>query len=204
MALDAGIDVELPSTDCYGEPLLDAVRAGASAPRRSTWRSAACYGRSSSSDSSSSPFVDAAKRCGDRDTAAHRELAREIARKSLVLLRNDGTLPLAQDSGSRRRDRPVRRRRAQPLRRLRLPGPCRVVARTCCKSGQDAVRTAPSAGGTSDGGALEAPTVLDALRDRFGDARAFRAADATSRRNSRDGFDAAVALARRRPTSRSW
>ena len=30
-ALDAGMDVELPSTDCYGEPLLDAV---VSRPRR--------------------------------------------------------------------------------------------------------------------------------------------------------------------------
>ena len=28
MALDAGLDVELPGTDCFGEPLLEAVRSG--------------------------------------------------------------------------------------------------------------------------------------------------------------------------------
>ena len=28
MALEAGLDVELPGTDCYGEPLLEAVRSG--------------------------------------------------------------------------------------------------------------------------------------------------------------------------------
>ena len=28
MALDAGLDVELPGTDCFGEPLLQAIRTG--------------------------------------------------------------------------------------------------------------------------------------------------------------------------------
>ena len=32
MALAAGLDVELPGTDCYGAPLLDAVRSGRVAP----------------------------------------------------------------------------------------------------------------------------------------------------------------------------
>ncbi len=28
MALEAGIDVELPSTDCYGDPLQQAIETG--------------------------------------------------------------------------------------------------------------------------------------------------------------------------------
>ncbi|MEZ4607158.1 MAG: glycoside hydrolase family 3 N-terminal domain-containing protein [Deinococcales bacterium] len=28
MSLEAGVDVELPSTDCYGQPILEAVRRG--------------------------------------------------------------------------------------------------------------------------------------------------------------------------------
>ena len=102
-ALDAGMDVELPSTDCYGEPLLDAVRSGLVSDRDARRaRFAACCGRSSSSASSSSRSSTRRTTSAAGDTAAQRELAREIARKSLVLLRNDGTLPLSPDARLRR------------------------------------------------------------------------------------------------------
>ena len=99
--LEAGLDVELPSTDCYGDAAPRRGRAAASsARRRSTPRSAACCDRSSSSGSSSSPYVQRTAAAATSDTSEQRGLARTIARKSLVLLRNDGTLPLAASVGS--------------------------------------------------------------------------------------------------------
>ena len=98
MALEAGIDVELPGTDCFGAPLLEARRLGgrrASSARRSG--AARPVARSSSSVSSSGRYVDVASAAGAADTPAQRALARTIARKSLVLLKNDGVLPLSPD-----------------------------------------------------------------------------------------------------------
>ena len=99
LALEAGLDVELPATDCYGEPLLERSRSASSPRRRSTRRCGASSAPSSTSASSTSrtsmsPAADAV------GTSAHRELARTIARKSIVLLSNDGILPLAAEIGS--------------------------------------------------------------------------------------------------------
>jgi beta-glucosidase len=97
MALDAGLDVELPGTDCYGEPLLEAVRAGRvaettidTAVRRvlTTKFELGLFERS---------IVEPEAVAAVTATPAQRRLAAEIARQSLVLLRNDGTLPLSPD-----------------------------------------------------------------------------------------------------------
>ena len=57
------------------------------------------------------PFVDVGGgRRRDRHATPQRDLATTIARKSLVLLKNDGALPLAPDARLDRRDRPERRR----------------------------------------------------------------------------------------------
>jgi beta-glucosidase len=92
-ALDAGLDVELPNTDCYGTPLLDALRAGlvSEAAFHAAVRRVLCakfrlglFER---------PYADGPRDDVDED----RRLARRIAAKSIVLLRNDGTLPLARE-----------------------------------------------------------------------------------------------------------
>ena len=97
MALDAGLDVELPGTDCYGEPLLQAVRTGRvaeatvdTAVRRvlTTKFELGLFER---------PIVDREAVAAVTATPAHRRLAAEIARKSLVLLRNDGDPAAASD-----------------------------------------------------------------------------------------------------------
>ena len=46
------------------------------------------------------PYVDASEAIAAVDTDAHRSLAATIARKSLVLLRNDGVLPLGPAPGT--------------------------------------------------------------------------------------------------------
>ena len=126
--LEAGLDVELPSTDCYGTPLLDAVR----------WRRQRGDGRHGGPPGAAIEVRARAVRAAvrpDRDRGSrdeqHRGAARprpHDARKSLVLLRNDGTLPLATSRRLRGRDRPVRRRCPQPVRRLRVPRARRVAA----------------------------------------------------------------------------
>ena len=44
------------------------------------------------------PYVDAARAADAVGTSSHRALARTIARKSIVLLKNDGILPLSPSS----------------------------------------------------------------------------------------------------------
>ncbi len=100
LALGAGIDVELPSSDCFAEPLLQAVERGDAdtavlddAVRR-VLRLKFALGLFER------PYVDASEALAAVDTDTHRSLAATIARKSLVLLRNEGVLPLGPAPGT--------------------------------------------------------------------------------------------------------
>ncbi|MFD9440418.1 glycoside hydrolase family 3 N-terminal domain-containing protein [Streptomyces sp. NPDC060006] len=98
-ALAAGLDVELPTVRCYGEPLVEAVRAG-DVPESLVDRAAARVLRQKcelgllDEDWNPEPAGPI-----DLDSAANRALARRLAEKSVVLLSNpDGLLPLAPDT----------------------------------------------------------------------------------------------------------
>jgi beta-glucosidase len=98
LALEAGMDLELPSIDAYGQALVDAVKAGEVSLAlidRSVRRMLAlkfAFGLFER------PYVDPGGVLALFDTPAQRELAREIARKSMVLLKNEGDLlPLRKD-----------------------------------------------------------------------------------------------------------
>jgi beta-xylosidase len=97
LALAAGVDVELPGVNCYGEPLLAAVRAGA-VPEALVTRAAARVLRQKCElgmlDPDWTPEV-LPEGPVDLDPPAARALARELAEESVVLLANDGILPLA-------------------------------------------------------------------------------------------------------------
>ena len=101
LALTAGIDVELPTVNCYGEPLLRQLRSGGldvEAVDRAVervLRQKAELGLLDAGWSADPPAVAAGI---DLDDAESRALARELAEKSLVLLANDGTLPLTPGS----------------------------------------------------------------------------------------------------------
>lgn len=109
LALAAGIDVELPDALCYGPELVERVRRGEidealvdrSALR--VLRQKAELGLLDPDWSPESTVDDTV----DLDAATHRALAREIAERSVVLLTNDGTLPLPPQT-----------------RRIALIGPC--------------------------------------------------------------------------------
>jgi len=93
LALGGGVDVELPSVDCYGEPLRAAVTAGQveeKAVDRAVERVLTQKIRLGLLDEIPDPPARI-----DLDPPEARALAAEVARKSIVLLSNDGTLPLA-------------------------------------------------------------------------------------------------------------
>ena len=135
-ALTAGIDVELPTVHTFGEPLLEAVARRARSTRpSSTARCGGCCARRPSSACSTptgrpcrprSPGRDlgdpeALRGTVDLDPPANRALAREIAEQAVVLLRNDGVLPLAGARAAIARDRPERRRPVRHARLLLVP-----------------------------------------------------------------------------------
>jgi len=97
-AVEAGLEVELPQTDCYGEPLLQGLKQGtisAEAVDEAVRRVLAIKFRLGLFDE---PFVDEEQAEVVCNTAEHRALALQMAREGIVLLKNDGaTLPLAKD-----------------------------------------------------------------------------------------------------------
>ncbi len=93
-ALTAGIDVEMPTVACYGEDLLDAVQTG-ELPLETVELSARRHlQKKIELGLFDNPFVTEEGVLELFDTAEDRELAYEIACKSMVLLKNDGLLPL--------------------------------------------------------------------------------------------------------------
>jgi beta-xylosidase len=100
MALDAGLDVELPGTDCFGRPLLEALESGL--VREQTLDTAVRRVLRTKFELGlfEQPVVEPFEASRVVGTPAHRDLARQIARKSLVLLKNDDVLPLAAGTAS--------------------------------------------------------------------------------------------------------
>jgi len=95
-ALEAGVDVELPGADCY-KRLMNAVREGVISERAVEEAAARVLRAKYLLGLFENPYVDEAAVPESLDSREARELALEAARKSIVLLKNDGTLPLPKD-----------------------------------------------------------------------------------------------------------
>ncbi|MEV8214320.1 glycoside hydrolase family 3 N-terminal domain-containing protein [Leifsonia sp. NPDC077715] len=94
LALAAGIDVELPTGDAFLEPLVERIRSGETDEAlvdRAVLRVLAQKEELGLLDET----FDNPPTSIDLDTPAHRDVALRLAEESLVLLTNDGTLPLA-------------------------------------------------------------------------------------------------------------
>ncbi|MEU6107319.1 glycoside hydrolase family 3 N-terminal domain-containing protein [Streptomyces albidoflavus] len=110
-ALGAGVDVELPTVKTFGRPLADALAEGLvpeALVDRAVRRVLVQKAQLGLLDAEWSPVPPALAEAGSADpealrdtvrldTAGNRALARRVAEQAVVLLRNDGTLPLAAD-----------------------------------------------------------------------------------------------------------
>ncbi|MBI5302665.1 MAG: glycoside hydrolase family 3 C-terminal domain-containing protein [Chloroflexi bacterium] len=97
LALNAGIDVELPTIDCYASPLLQAVQAGVIPESLVDISVERILRKKFELGLFENPYVDIDRVLSVYDTPAQRQLARQIAEQSIVLLKNDGNvLPLSK------------------------------------------------------------------------------------------------------------
>lgn len=97
MALNAGIDVELPTVVCYSDSIKAALEKGDLSIE--TIDQAVFRHLQLKFDLGlfENPYADEGKVLEVYETDGQRQLARELARKSIVLLKNDGVLPLPKD-----------------------------------------------------------------------------------------------------------
>ncbi len=99
-AITAGLDVELPRVKAYGDVLIDAVKKGLVEERIIDESVKRVLRAKFSLGLFENPFVDVENITAVFTKARNKEIAREIARKSMVLLRNgDKLLPLKKDMG---------------------------------------------------------------------------------------------------------
>ncbi|GAA1192375.1 beta-xylosidase [Kitasatospora gansuensis] len=108
LALASGVDVELPTVKTFGQPLLDAIEAGAVPEAlidRALHRVLVQKAQLGLLDADWNPVPDVLadtdlstpeklRGLVDLDPPANRALATELAEQAVVLLRNDGHLPL--------------------------------------------------------------------------------------------------------------
>jgi len=193
LALNAGLDLELPATDCFGSPLLDALDAGLVAEQTLDDAVRRVLGAKFALGLFDDPYVDAAGAARAAATDTHRRLARHIAQKSIVLLKNDGILPLAPEAAS-----------------VAVIGPNADAARHlfgdyCYPAHIESLREVLRSGRSELSPSLDdligmepvelaARSVVDALRARLGERVTF-APGCGVLDTDRSGFDEAVALA---------
>lgn len=176
LALTAGIDVELPSADAYTR-MIDKVASGEldeslvdTAVRR-VLRQKAELGLLDAEPDLAPPNAEV-----DFDSDANRAVAAEIAEKSIVLLDNDGVLPLAADS-----------------RGIALIGPVADDARTFlgCYSFPNHVLSRYEDQGTG----IEIRSLLEAVREEFSSGTVAYEQGSPIREADRSGIGAAASAA---------
>lgn len=96
-ALNAGLDVELPNVEMYGQALLDAVKEGLVSEETLNEAVRRVLRVKFQLGLFENPFADPEEADRVNDSPEHRALAREAAQKAIVLLKNEGDLlPLSK------------------------------------------------------------------------------------------------------------
>ncbi len=175
-ALSAGVDVELPTGDTYLTPLAELIHKGTVDEGLVDRAVLRVLRQKLELGLLDATFDDEPPTGVDLDSPEHRRLARRLAEESLVLVSNDGTLPL------------------QKGLRLAVIGPNadRAGALFGCYSFLNHVLA--NHPGVDIG--IDVPTVLDATREEFGASSVVAAPGCDVDDDDRSGFDAAVAAAR--------
>ncbi|MDC7120945.1 glycoside hydrolase family 3 C-terminal domain-containing protein [Cellulomonas fimi] len=93
-ALAAGVDIELPTGDAYLEPLATAIRAGKVDEELVDRAVARALRQKAELGLLDATFDDEPPTDIELDSDEHRRIAARLAEESVVLLTNDGTLPL--------------------------------------------------------------------------------------------------------------
>ena len=101
-AIEAGMDLDAPEPRAYGEELLKLVKAGQVAERIIDTAVSRILRVKFLLGLFENPYFADKRRAAEvRDCKEHRELARQVARESIILLRNEGDiLPLDEHIGS--------------------------------------------------------------------------------------------------------
>ncbi len=95
LALQAGLDMELPALRCFGDPLKEELKAGRMSLDIVDTAVRRVLRMKFSLGLFEQPYVDVDLAPSCFDTPVHRQLARAAAAQSVVLLSNDGVLPIA-------------------------------------------------------------------------------------------------------------
>lgn len=191
-ALSAGVDVELPTVKTFGEPLRKAIADGSvpeSLVDRAARRVLAQKAELGLLDEDWDPTppalagvtADRARATVDLDHESNRELARRVAEESVVLLSNDGTLPLAPDAPAR----------------IAVIGPNAETPTAVLGCYSFPVHVGSRTPDTPYG--IELPTLREALAEEFPGSKVVTApglAEADATDTGSESFAAAVALAR--------
>ncbi|MET0999395.1 MAG: glycoside hydrolase family 3 C-terminal domain-containing protein, partial [Marmoricola sp.] len=184
LALEAGIDVELPDTLGYGNGLVELVRSGSldeSYVDRAARRALLAKAQLGLLDAGWTPEQSVAgAREVELDSSSNRELAREMAESSIVLLDAGTALPIRSE------------RRAAPTT-VAVVGPCADDPLTfmgCYAFPTHVLPRHPRAGL-----GIEVPTALAALRAELGEVEVVHETGCAVMGEDRSGFPAAAQAA---------
>ncbi|WP_434598909.1 beta-glucosidase [Streptomyces sp. A5-4] len=200
-ALGAGVDVELPTVKTFGSPLTDAIAEGLvpealvdRAVRRvlvqkvqlglldADWRPVPPGLIEAAGADGSGGNSEALRGTVRLDTDENRALARRVAEQAVVLLRNDGTLPLAADAA------------AEAPARIALIGPNADTPTAVLGCYAFPVHVGGQHPGTPLG--IELPTLREACAAEFPHSEIVTAQGADIDGPATGGFDEAIELAR--------
>ena len=192
LALRAGIDVELPTPDCYRQPLKQAIETGRVEMELVDAAVSRHLQKKFELGLFEDPYVNEGRASEVFETPSQRQLARQIACQSMVLLANDGILPLKKNVGTLAVIGP----NADSARNLvgaysyasQLELMLSRVPHDSPLAGIDPASLAPQA--------VKVPTILQALRQAAPTANILYARGCDNLNADRSGFDEAVQVAR--------
>ena len=191
LALNAGIDVELPIVDCYGDPLKQALEDGDINLELLDTAVGRHLSKKFELGLMDNPYANEETALADFQAGEDRALARRIASKGMVLLKNDGILPL--ETG----------------KKIALIGPhakdgrvllgdythqAKIELVTFLQHGDSSL--IDSAASKTDFGPTRVVTYLEGLQNQIGSGEVLYAQGCEINSDKRDGFAAAVDTAK--------